>query len=127
MPIIFKNQESNGEVQIIGSDDMSNIKGKNVLIVEDIIDTGRTMVKLLKTMEKYSPKQVRVCSLLVKRTSRSNGFLPDYAGFSIPEKFVVGYALDLNEHFRDLEVFICLFILKILTTHTIISNIHNKI
>lgn len=104
MPINAKNQESNGEVQIIGSDDMSNIKGKNVLIVEDIIDTGRTMVKLLKTMEKYSPKQVRVCSLLVKRTSRSNGFLPDYAGFSIPEKFVVGYALDLNEHFRDLEV-----------------------
>jgi len=83
---------------------MSNIKGKNVLIVEDIIDTGKTMVKLLKTMEKYSPKTVRVCSLLVKRTSRSNGFLPDYAGFSIPEKFVVGYALDLNEHFRDLEV-----------------------
>lgn len=83
---------------------MSNIKGKNVLIVEDIIDTGKTMVKLLKTMEKYSPKTVRVCSLLVKRTPRSNGFLPDYAGFSIPEKFVVGYALDLNEHFRDLEV-----------------------
>jgi len=42
--------------------------------------------------------------LLVKRTSLSNGYLPDYAGFSVPEKFVVGYALDLNEHFRDLEV-----------------------
>jgi len=40
----------------------------------------------------------------VKRTSLSNGYLPDYAGFSVPEKFVVGYALDLNEHFRDLEV-----------------------
>lgn len=62
------------------------------------------MVKLLNTMQKYSPKTVRVCSLLVKRTTRSNGFMPDYAGFSIPEKFVVGYALDLNEHFRDLEV-----------------------
>jgi len=42
--------------------------------------------------------------LLQKRTSLSNGYQPDYAGFSIPEKFVVGYALDLNEHFRDLEV-----------------------
>jgi hypoxanthine phosphoribosyltransferase len=48
-------------------------------------------------------------SLLIKRTSLSNGYKPDYAGFSIPEKFVVGYALDLNEHFRDLEVFYSLF------------------
>ena len=43
-------------------------------------------------------------SLLIKRTPNSNGFIPDYIGFSIPDKFVVGYALDLNEHFRDLEV-----------------------
>ena len=83
---------------------MSNIKGKNVLIVEDIIDTGRTIVKLLKTLEKFEPKNVRVCSLLTKRTNKSNGYVPHYAGFSVPEKFVVGYALDLNEHFRDLEV-----------------------
>jgi hypoxanthine phosphoribosyltransferase len=83
---------------------MSNIRGKNVLIVEDIIDTGRTIVKLLKTLEKFEPKNVRVCSLLTKRTSKSNGYVPHYAGFSVPEKFVVGYALDLNEHFRDLEV-----------------------
>ena len=47
-------------------------------------------------------------SLLLKRTHLSNGYKPDYAGFSIPEKFVVGYALDLNEHFRDLE-HICVF------------------
>ena len=43
-------------------------------------------------------------SLLLKRTHENNGYTPDYAGFSIPKKFVVGYALDLNEHFRDLEV-----------------------
>ena len=47
-------------------------------------------------------------SLLVKRTPESNGYQPDYAGFSIPRKFVVGYALDLNEHFRDLEVTVIL-------------------
>ena len=105
---LFKNTESSGEVQIIGGDDMSSIKGKNVLIVEDIIDTGRTMVKLLNVLSKYEPKSVRVCSLLLKRTPLSNGYQPDYAGFSIPEKFVVGYALDLNEHFRDLE-HICVF------------------
>jgi len=99
----YHNTESSGEVQIIGSDDMSNIKNKNVLIVEDIIDTGKTMVKLLNTLDKFSPKSVKVCTLLTKRTPKSNGYIPDYAGFSIPEKFVVGYALDLNEHFRDLE------------------------
>lgn len=66
------------------------------------------MVKLLGLLEKFKPKSVRVCSLLVKRTPHSNGYEPDYAGFSIPEKFVVGYALDLNEHFRDLE-HICVF------------------
>jgi hypoxanthine phosphoribosyltransferase len=96
------------------------------LIVEDIIDTGKTMVKLLKTLEKFEPKNVKVCrylkilidefltffllyftciSLLTKRTDKNEvKYVPDYAGFSIPEKFVVGYALDLNEHFRDLEV-----------------------
>ena len=91
---------------------MDRIAGKNVLIVEDIIDTGRTMVKLLNLLEKFKPKSVRTCSLLIKRTPLSNGYLPDYAGFSIPEKFVVGYALDLNEHFRDLEVIFVFLSLK---------------
>lgn len=61
------------------------------------------MQKLLKHLNSYEPKKIKVCSLLVKRTPKSNGYVPDFAGFSIPEKFVVGYALDLNEHFRDLE------------------------
>lgn len=104
----YENTESAGEVQIIGGDDLSRIAGKNVLIVEDIIDTGKTMVKLLNVLNKYNPNSIRVCSLLLKRTPKSNGYKPDYAGFSIPEKFVVGYALDLNEHFRDLE-HICVF------------------
>jgi hypoxanthine-guanine phosphoribosyltransferase len=55
---------------------------------------------ILKFLDQFS-------SLLVKRTNLNNGYAPDYAGFSIPEKFVVGYALDLNEHFRDLEVLFC--------------------
>lgn len=88
-------------MQIIGGEDLNNIKSKNVLIIEDIVDTGRSMVELIKILEQYSPKKIRVCSLLVKRTPRSNGYLPDYAGFSVPDKYIVG---DLNEHFRDLEV-----------------------
>ncbi|KAM9668517.1 hypoxanthine-guanine phosphoribosyltransferase isoform 1-T1 [Dama dama] len=75
----------------------------NVLIVEDIIDTGKTMQTLLSLVKKHKPKMVKVASLLVKRTPRSVGYRPDFVGFEIPDKFVVGYALDYNEYFRDLN------------------------
>jgi hypoxanthine phosphoribosyltransferase len=70
---------------------------------QDIIDTGGTMTRLLKLLETYKPANVRVASLLVKRTPKSTGYRPDYAGFEIPDAFVVGYALDYNEYFRDLN------------------------
>lgn len=68
-----------------------------------VVDTGRTMKKLLTTLDKYKPKSVHVASLLVKRTPLSCGYRPDYTGFEIPNHFVVGYALDYNEYFRDLQ------------------------
>lgn len=61
------------------------------------------MVKLLEKLQEYKPKSIRVTSLLLKKTSRSNGYVPDYVGFAIPDAFVVGYALDYNEYFRDLD------------------------
>jgi len=99
----YQNDKSQGTIEVIGGDNMESVKGKNVLVVEDIIDTGRTMEKLLDLLSQYQPKSVRVASLLVKRTPHSNGYQPDYCGFEIPDKFVVGYALDFNEHFRDLH------------------------
>eukprot|EP00051_Salpingoeca_urceolata_P025497 m.459237 g.459237 ORF g.459237 m.459237 type:complete len:243 (-) comp20339_c5_seq3:78-806(-) len=99
----YENQESTGEVRIIGGDNLNELEGRNILIVEDMIDTGTTMVKLLKTLEKYKTKTLKVASLFVKRTVRSNGYRPDYTGFEVPDKFLVGYALDYNEHFRDLQ------------------------
>ena len=93
---------SSGEIQVIGMDDLSILKGKNVLIVEDIIDTGRTMQRLLATLEKFQPKSITVACLLRKRTHLSDGYAPHHVGFEIPDKFVVGYALDYNEYFRDL-------------------------
>ncbi|XP_051007200.1 phosphoribosyltransferase domain-containing protein 1 [Acomys russatus] len=99
----YKNDQSMGEMQIIGSEDLSTLSGKNVLIVEDVVGTGRTMKALLSSIEKYKPNMVKVASLLVKRTARSDSFRPDYAGFEIPDVFVVGYALDYNEYFRDLN------------------------
>ncbi|CAM4613747.1 unnamed protein product [Leuciscus chuanchicus] len=76
---------------------------QNVLIVEDIIDTGKTMKTLLELLKQFNPKMVKVASLLVKRTPRSVGYRPDFVGFEVPDKFVVGYALDYNEYFRDLN------------------------
>jgi hypoxanthine phosphoribosyltransferase len=61
------------------------------------------MTKLLETLKQYDPLQVKVASLLVKRTPLSVGYKPDYTGFEIPNSFVVGYALDYNEYFRDLN------------------------
>nr|XP_006633050.2 PREDICTED: hypoxanthine-guanine phosphoribosyltransferase [Lepisosteus oculatus] len=99
----YCNDQSTGEIKVIGGDDLSTLTGKNVLIVEDIIDTGKTMKTLLELLKQYNPKMVKVVSLLVKRTPRSVGYRPDYIGFEVPDKFVVGYALDYNEYFRDLN------------------------
>uniref|UniRef100_T2MHI0 Hypoxanthine phosphoribosyltransferase n=1 Tax=Hydra vulgaris TaxID=6087 RepID=T2MHI0_HYDVU len=98
----YTNEES-GELKIMGVDALESLKGKNVLIVEDIVDTGNTMQQLLKTLDVYQPKSVKVASLLLKRRPDSTGYIPDYVGFEIPNKFVIGYALDYNEYFRDLN------------------------
>ncbi|KAF7245744.1 Phosphoribosyltransferase domain-containing protein 1 [Varanus komodoensis] len=92
-----KNDQSMQDAQIIGGDDFSELAGK------DIIGTGRTMKALLENIEKCQPRMVKVASLLLKRTSQPDGYRPDYYGFEIPDLFVVGYALDYNEYFRDLN------------------------
>eukprot|EP00834_Sanchytrium_tribonematis_P002296 NODE_67_length_25542_cov_1.476831.p17 type:complete len:213 gc:universal NODE_67_length_25542_cov_1.476831:19198-19836(+) len=98
----YHNAESTGKVEIQGIN-MEGLKDKHVLLVEDIVDTGNTMKNLLQEISKFSPKSVKVVSLLVKRTPLSNGYTPDYYGFSIPDTFCVGYCLDYNEYFRDLD------------------------
>ncbi|KAI9203264.1 phosphoribosyltransferase-like protein [Polychytrium aggregatum] len=100
----YINEQSTGDVKIsLSEEDMQGFKGKDLLIVEDIIDTGNTMVALIKKLKNYEPASIRVVSLLLKKTPHSNGYIPDYVGFSIPDLFVVGYALDYNENFRDLD------------------------
>ncbi|GAA6213943.1 phosphoribosyltransferase domain-containing protein 1 isoform X2 [Lates japonicus] len=68
-----------------------------------IVDTGKTMKALLKHVETFEPKMVKVAGLLVKRVPNMAERLTDYVGFEIPDRFVVGYALDYNEYFRDLN------------------------
>ena len=79
------------------------LKGKNVIIVEDIIDTGNTLRKIVKEIEKKKPETIKVCVLLVKKKKRKKKFKIDYVGFEIPDKFVVGYGLDYKEKYRNLD------------------------
>ncbi|KAI9544709.1 Phosphoribosyltransferase domain-containing protein 1 [Dissostichus eleginoides] len=99
----YLNDQSTEDLHIVGAEDLSFLAGKNVLIVEAIVGTGKTMKALLKHVESFSPKLVKVAGLLVKRVPHNSTCLPDYVGFEIPDRFVVGYALDYNEYFRDLN------------------------
>ncbi|XP_024136447.1 phosphoribosyltransferase domain-containing protein 1 isoform X2 [Oryzias melastigma] len=99
----YLNDQSTEDLHIVGSSDLSFLRGKSVLIVEAIVDTGKTMKALLKHVETFQPKMVKVAGLLVKRVQNMTDSLTDYIGFEIPNRFVVGYALDYNEYFRDLN------------------------
>lgn len=94
--------ESFGEVIFIK--DMSvDIKDKNVLIVDDIIDTGRTLKALVEALSLREPKKLKTCVLLDKRERREVDYNADFYGFEIPDKFVVGYGLDWAEEGRNLK------------------------
>uniref|UniRef100_A0A3P9H6P3 Hypoxanthine phosphoribosyltransferase n=1 Tax=Oryzias latipes TaxID=8090 RepID=A0A3P9H6P3_ORYLA len=99
----YLNDQSTEDLHIVGSSDLSFLREKSVLIVEAIVDTGKTMKALLKHVETFQPKMVKVAGLLVKRVPTMAESLTDYIGFEIPNRFVVGYALDYNEYFRDLN------------------------
>ena len=71
-------------------------------MVEDIVDTGRTLSYLLKLFEQRKPKSLKLCTLLSKPARRVTEIVGDYTGFEIPDKFVVGFGLDFAEHYRNL-------------------------
>ncbi|MEE2962104.1 MAG: hypoxanthine phosphoribosyltransferase [Myxococcota bacterium] len=93
--------KSSGVVQIT-SDLTRSIEGKDVIVVEDIVDTGLTMRYLLDNFETRRPKSLRVCTLLDKKARRTKTVHVDYVGYSIPDKFVVGYGLDYAGKYRNL-------------------------
>jgi hypoxanthine phosphoribosyltransferase len=78
------------------------IKGKNVLVIEDIVDSGLTLQFLMEYLKKEEPKSIRTCALIDKSERRAVPVFLDYIGFSIPKGFVVGYGLDFDEHYRHL-------------------------
>lgn len=92
---------SSGMIKITKDLD-SSIEGKEVLVVEDILDTGRTLHHLLELLRERKPKSLRLCTLLDKPDRRVVDVPVDYTGFTIPDLFVVGYGLDYAQHYRNL-------------------------
>jgi len=92
---------STGVVRIL--EDLSqNVTGRHVLLVEDIVDTGRTLQYIIDNIETRHPKSVKICTLLDRRGRREVELALDYVGFVVPNKFVVGYGLDLAQKYRNL-------------------------
>jgi hypoxanthine phosphoribosyltransferase len=93
--------DSSGVVRILKDLDVS-IEGRNVLVVEDIIDSGLTLSYLLRNLEAREPASLEVCALLTKPERRENDVVCRYVGFEIPNRFVIGYGLDFAERYRNL-------------------------
>ena len=93
--------QSSGIVKITKDLDES-LEGKEVLVVEDIIDSGNTLYYLLDVLKKRGPKSMRLCTLLDKPDRREKDVKVDYVGFEIPDEFVVGYGLDYAQKYRNL-------------------------
>jgi len=94
-------RESSGSARV-SLDLQNDIRGKDVLLVEDIVDSGHTIAAVLQLLEARQPKSLRVCALLDKEERREAVVPIHYRGFSIPNKFVFGYGLDLDEYYRNL-------------------------
>jgi hypoxanthine phosphoribosyltransferase len=93
--------DSGGAVTILKDLDL-DISGQHVLLVEDIVDTGMTLNRILERLWSHRPASLKVCALLDKRARRLVDVRLDYIGFEIPDEFVVGYGLDYRQRYRNL-------------------------
>jgi hypoxanthine phosphoribosyltransferase len=93
---------SSGNVRV-NLDLMTNIEGLNVLLVEDIVDSGRTLAHVMQMLKTREPKSLKVCVLLDKKYRREVPVEVDYVGFDVPDRYVFGYGIDIDEHYRHLR------------------------
>jgi hypoxanthine phosphoribosyltransferase len=98
----YKGTTSTGDVRII-KDLKMDIRGKNILLVEDIIDTGYTVDYIIKYLKLHEPRSIKICALLDKAEARKVVIDIDYTGFVVPNTFLIGYGLDYNERHRELD------------------------
>ncbi len=96
----YRGTESSGGVAL--SLDGVEVLGRDVLVLEDIVDTGITALRLMETLGQAGPVSLKLCALLDKPSRRLVRIAPDYVGFTIPDHFVVGYGLDLDQEWRQL-------------------------
>lgn len=98
----YEGTGSTGKVrEMLGLTD--DIEGRTVIVVEDIVDTGNTITGLIDTLRSKKPAEVKVATLLFKPDALVHDFTPDYVGFKIPKKFIIGFGLDLNGKARNLN------------------------
>ncbi len=96
----YEGTESTGEIRKYLDIDKKKVEGKNILIIEDIVDTGRSMHYLIKHLKEKNPKDIKICSLLSKPSRREIEVNIDYLGFEVPNKFIIGYGFDDEEGFN---------------------------
>lgn len=95
----YEGTESTGEIKKYLDIDKKKVENKNILIIEDIVDTGRSMHYLIKHLKEKNPKDIKICSLLSKPSRREIEVNIDYLGFEVPNKFIIGYGFDDEEGF----------------------------
>lgn len=98
----YRGETTVADELIVGLEQMPRITDRDVLLVDDIFDTGRTMVRLCDELRKHHPASIRTATLLWKQGRSEVTATPDYHGFLIPDVFVVGYGLDYNDNYRHL-------------------------
>lgn len=98
----YENNQSTGKIKL-NKDISRSIEGKDVIIIEDIIDSGRTISFLKEYLKQKNPNTLKVCSLLDKPSKRVIEIKADYIGFEVDDKFIVGYGLDDNQNYRNLN------------------------
>ena len=106
----YVGENSTGKIDIKLDLD-EDIEGKDVLIVEDIVDSGRSLSYLKEHLQKKNPNSVKICVLLDKpdrREEENKDLVVDYVGFKIPDRFVIGYGMDLDENYRNLKEINCI-------------------
>lgn len=99
----YQGTSSTGVVRKMMGLNAEEVKDRDIIVVEDIVDTGHTIVNLLEDLKSMGPASIKVATLLFKPEALVEDFKPDYVGFSIPKKFIIGYGLDLDGLARNLK------------------------
>ncbi len=97
----YRNGTSSGKMEVI-ADITATIKDKDVIIVEDIVDSGKTLAYFIEMLKKKKPRSIKICAFIDKQERREVDITADYVGFDVPCGFVIGYGLDYAEKYREL-------------------------